>query len=166
MKSFQELNPESKVWVYQSDRFFLPSELDLINIETKQFLNTWQSHGATMDSSFKIFYNRFLVIALDETIAGASGCGIDKSVNFIKELGNKLQIDFFNRLNICYVSQKTNGSELFVEQIPFSKISEINFNGNEYIFNNAVTTLSELEKNWLQPISDSWLAKHITASLS
>ncbi len=38
----------------------------------------------------------------DETQAEASGCSIDGSVHFVKELGAEIGVDFFNRMRFSY----------------------------------------------------------------
>lgn len=166
MKSFQVLPESSKLWIYQSDRELVESEVALISDLTSSFLGTWQSHGAQMDSSFQILYNRFIVIALDETSAGASGCGIDKSVNFIKELGQKFNIDFFNRLMVLYVNDSSLINNSTIKQFHFSTLNELNFSGKEFIFNNQITTKKEFENDWIQPIQKSWVSKHLSKLVS
>ena len=169
MNTFKELPLHSKVWIYQSSRPFSVSEKALISYDANMFLNNWQSHGIQMNAGCEIFFNQFLVIALDESIAGASGCGIDKMVHFIKDLQQKLGVDFFNRLNICYthatVSNIYMDENIEVHQIDFAKINTLQHAITTKIFNNTIVTKQELETIWLQPIQESWVSKHIQQSI-
>ena len=49
-----------------------------------------------------VIFNRFLVVFVDEKIAQASGCSIDKSVHFVKQLEDEFHINFFDRTLIAY----------------------------------------------------------------
>jgi hypothetical protein len=102
MKKMSEMPEDARVWVYQSNRVLSNEEVAMIEKETSHFLANWSSHGAQMNASCEVAFNRVLVIAADESQAHASGCGIDKSVNFVKQLGSKLGVDFFNRTMVLY----------------------------------------------------------------
>ena len=164
MKSIEHLPNTSKIWIYQSSKSFSETDIKVIEDETTAFLIDWQSHGQKMDAAFQAFFNQFLIIALDETSANASGCGIDKQVNFVKKLQQTLGIDFFDRLNLCF---SNNGIKNIYTEIPklfFTHYSKINlFESNEYpyLFDNTITTKFELENDWIKPISKTWLAKHL-----
>jgi len=105
MKNIQELPDEARVWVYQSDRHLAEGEITDIRVGLSKFIEEWTSHGAQMDASFEIFHHRVLVIAADESRAAASGCGIDKSVNYVKSLGVHFGVDFFKRTLVLFLHQ-------------------------------------------------------------
>jgi hypothetical protein len=129
MKNFEDLAGHSKVWIYQSNKPFNDIDIAEISTATEVFINSWQSHGSEMNASFKVFYDRFLVVALDETSAGASGCGIDKLFHHIKKLESTLQINFFDRLIIYYVNQDVIGTNplkdiSLIQQTHFSSLKD------------------------------------------
>jgi hypothetical protein len=72
-------SPDSKVWIYQSNRVFTEAENKLILDKATSFISDWTAHGKLLKASINSYYNRFLVLMVDETQANASGCGIDKS---------------------------------------------------------------------------------------
>jgi hypothetical protein len=169
MKFFEDLAGHSKVWIYQSNKPFNDIDIAEISTSTEVFINSWQSHGSEMNASFKIFYNRFLVVALDETSAGASGCGIDKLFHHIKKLETKLQINFFDRLIIYYVNQdliETNqlNDLSAVQQTHFSNLKESNISPSSSIFDNTISVKNELNSNWLVKANKSWLATYLELS--
>jgi hypothetical protein len=97
---------------------------------------------------------------VDENQASVSGCSIDSSVHFVKEVGAELGIDFFNRLNVAYLQQgqvKLAHFQTLVEQIKSGTVnaSEIS------IFNNLVGTVAELKTKWLLPVGESWIGRSI-----
>ena len=70
----------------------------------------------------------------------ASGCSIDSSVRFIKELGKELQVDFFNRLSVLIEKE----GEL--KRIHFNQLDEYK---NWNIFDTTITRLDQMrERTW------------------
>ncbi|MGY0407803.1 MAG: ABC transporter ATPase, partial [Polaribacter sp.] len=104
--AYKNLPNNSRVWVYQSDREFNPTEIEFISEKAVAFINQWTRHGDDLKGSFTIKYNRFLVLAVDESFNPVSGCSIDSSVHFIRQLENELQLDLMNKMNITFKNKK------------------------------------------------------------
>ena len=81
--NFKNMPPHSRIWIYQSNKEFSPTEAEDIKKKSEDFVEQWTSHNQFMNACIEIFHNRFIVICVDEKTAPASGCGIDKSVKFI-----------------------------------------------------------------------------------
>jgi hypothetical protein len=75
---FNQLPPDSKIWIYQADRVFSDTEEKIIAERLKSFCSQWAAHGHPLQTSFKIEHNQFIVLSVDENTAGASGCSIDE----------------------------------------------------------------------------------------
>ena len=89
---FNTLPNDSRLWIYQSNREFTPIELEEIEILTKKFLNNWQAHNKELEVSYQIKYNRFLILAVNESFNSPGGCSIDSSISFVKDLSEKINI--------------------------------------------------------------------------
>ena len=61
------------------------------------FLTQWTAHGASLNAGVSIPYNRFIVIALDESQQEATGCSIDASVKIIQEIEAITELLFWTR---------------------------------------------------------------------
>ena len=162
---YKHLLPEtfadnSRVWIYQSNRLFTLSEALDIEEQINKFTAEWRSHGADVDAYGNLFFGQFVVLMADETRAGVSGCSTDSSVRFIKLLGEKLGVDFFNRTNLAFVVNDK------IQVLPMSQLSYAaqNFfiDSDTLYFNNLVHTKKELEEGWIVPIKNSWLASKIS----
>ena len=64
-------SPQSRVWVYQSDREFTPSEAEAIQQQLNVFTEQWKAHGHQLDAKAEVIYNFFIVFTVDE---GARKC--------------------------------------------------------------------------------------------
>ena len=94
---FEQMPDHSRVWVYQANRSFSETEAQAIQDYLVPALTQWAAHGAGLNASFEIRFQQVIVIAVDETVNAASGCSIDASTRWFKEMGASLGIDFFDR---------------------------------------------------------------------
>ncbi|HBK83263.1 MAG TPA: ABC transporter ATPase, partial [Flavobacterium sp.] len=81
---FKDLPPHSKVWIYQANRKLTDAEVDEISNATQLFIEQWAAHGTSLEASYLIKYNRFIILAVNQDIQKATGCSIDSSVQFIQ----------------------------------------------------------------------------------
>jgi hypothetical protein len=144
----------SRVWVYQSDKELSDSQVKQIQAELNDFTVRWTAHNNQLKAKSEIRYNRFLILIVDESHAGASGCSIDKSVHFIKQLETEHHINLLDRFNLAYRS----GSEvLSAQRNDFEGlIKSGNINTETIVFNNLVQNLKELQTKWEVPFKESW----------
>ncbi len=68
----------------------------------KNFTERWSAHGSRLEATHVLLHNSVLVLVANEQKAMASGCSIDDSVKEIKQLGNSLRVDFFNRHRVVF----------------------------------------------------------------
>ena len=151
---YKNLPNNSRVWIYQSDREFTTKEIAFIAAKAEDFINQWTRHGDDLKGSFTIKYNQFLVLAVDESFNNVSGCSIDSSVRFIKELENELKLDLMNKMNVTF---KDNDNINVVKLFDFQKFAkEQKVTADTIVFNNMVNTKADFETNWEIPAKESW----------
>src|SRR5579862_7340322 len=97
-----QFSEQSRVWVYQSDRELSDEQAKQVLHQLNLFAAEWTAHNHQLKAKAEVRYNRFLILIVDETQAGASGCSIDKSANFMKALEQELGINLFDRFNFAY----------------------------------------------------------------
>jgi len=145
---------QSRVWIYQSDRELYEDEVKQLHEILNKFAAEWTAHNHQLKAKAEIRYNRFLILIVDENQAGASGCSIDKSVNFIKRLEQEFGITLLDRFNLAYrEGEKVLSAprDEFEDLLRSGKI-----NSNTIVYNNLVQNLEQLETKWEVPFKDSW----------
>jgi hypothetical protein len=161
---FSDIDFQARVWVYQASRELTPQETGIITETLKASLDTWEAHGKPLTASGKIFEHRFIVIAVDERDELPSGCSIDKSVHWLQEIGQRMNIDFFDR-SLAYLDDNDH-----VQTIPVPKIKQAIINEtilpNTTIFDNQVGTKAQWMNRWKIPASNSWLNRYFTEQTS
>ncbi len=152
---FEKLNKSSKVWVFQSSSEIPESLLNKISNDSKDFLNQFTSHGNSLKSSFKLIYNHFLIIAVENIKNEISGCSIDSIIRFVKNLELKYNLSFFDRLIVKY--KKNNDNIKSTSLSGFKTICKTKMIDDDItVFNNLVKNIDELENIWETNIHNSW----------
>lgn len=151
---YKNLPNNSRVWIYQADREFTDTEIDLIALKAEDFINQWTRHGDDLKGSFTFKYNQFLVLAVDESFNNVSGCSIDSSVRFVQGLEKELQLDLMNKMNITF---KDNDTINLAKLSDFQRlVKEQKVTSETIVFNNMVNTKEDFENNWEVPAKESW----------
>ena len=147
-------SPQSRVWIYQSDRKFTSGEETEILNKLTAFTNQWKAHGNELLAKAEIRYGFFIILIVDESRAGVTGCSIDSSVRLMKEIEQEYHVDLFNRFNIAY---KVNGEVVVNNKEDFETLVNIKqVTPETTVFNNMVQNLTELETKWEVPFKNSW----------
>ncbi|NQX43637.1 hypothetical protein SAMN05421820_12211 [Pedobacter steynii] len=150
-------SPQSKVWVYQSNRPFTDNEVTSIQQKLNDFTAQWKAHGHQLNAKAEVLHHFFIVFTVDEASAGVTGCSIDSSVRIIKEIEQEYKVDLFDRFNMAY---KVDGKVIVTNKEDFETLVSIKKVGPEtVVFNNLVQTLDEFQNKWEVPFEQSWHSK-------
>ena len=151
---FENLPEESKIWIYQSNRKFSDDEFAEIEKDLQVFVENWAAHGTSLEASFQLKYNRFIILAVNQEVQTATGCSIDSSVAFIQSLEKKYDVDLLDKMNVTF---KLGEHVAHKPLIDFKKMAKDKaVTGNTVVFNNLVNNIAEYNESWEVPASDSW----------
>ncbi|PCH91624.1 MAG: ABC transporter ATPase [Bacteroidetes bacterium] len=159
MYSYRDLPETARIWIYQCNRELSAEEVKAINEKSEEFILDWSAHGAKLAAAIEIFYNLFVVVMVDEEKAEASGCSIDKSFQFIKELTDTHDLALLDRMNVAY--RDNNKIQIcrideFEGLLHRGEVSE-----DTIVFNNLVDTKKDFDSKWEVLLKDSWHRKLI-----
>ncbi|MBN7813242.1 hypothetical protein J0A68_19970 [Algoriphagus sp. H41] len=155
---FEKMPDHSRVWVYQADKKISESDAQLVRDRLASFCEGWNTHGNLMPTSFEIFEDQILVLAVDESHLGASGCSIDSSVRTLRELENVLGTNLTDQGKITL---KRSGGE--VKVIPAlgvkSRVASGEIDLETAVINPTVRVKADLKNLW-RPVRNSWLGRY------
>jgi hypothetical protein len=154
LETFSHLPPASRVWIYQADRPFTNTESAAISGGVAAFVSQWLAHKAKVIGDGALLYERFVVLAADEQKLQVSGCSIDSTVRFVKDLGAKYRVNFFDRFYTCYWhNDKVEGCDFdtFKKKFDNGEVGE-----ETLVFNNLISTIEGLQTQWQIPLGQSW----------
>ncbi|MCB9225093.1 MAG: hypothetical protein R2780_01455 [Crocinitomicaceae bacterium] len=149
------LPPYARVWVFQANRFLKPEEVTYVQDHMRDFIGQWASHGNELYGDFAVEYNLFLVVGADESKSPTSGCSIDSLNRKIREIGDVLGIDFFDRLKIAYEDAST---KIHIASMGEFKdlMAQDRITGQTTVYNNLVENVGELDEKWRTIVKHSW----------
>lgn len=152
-----DFSPESRVWIYQANRPLDVNELNRLEEKLQSFREEWISHGRPVKGWTGVFFNQFIVMISDDTQDKLCGSAVDNSIHFVKEMEQEFNVSFLDRMMLAFLVEDE------IKLFPVNKVHIVLEKGlinlDTLYFNNAVTTKSSLENNWIIQLKDSWLAK-------
>ena len=155
---FDEIDFDARLWIYQANRALTDHEVSLVSQTLEAALDGWEAHTQPLLASGKVYHNRFVIIAVDESNEMPSGCSIDKSVHWLQELGARLDVDFFDR-SVAYVDESGHVKTLPVGEVKHAIANEVIVSSTP-VFDNLMSTKAQWMKRWKVPASDSWLKRY------
>lgn len=136
----------ARVWVFTADKAIAENERAAALQPVSRFLEQWATHGKALTAT-AVWLNAWqLAIVLDETKTGASGCSIDALTRFMRELGEHLSVNWFDRMKILIHNDGTD------QLIAFSSLGEF---PNALVYDALVQHLGELRKGWPVKLGES-----------
>jgi hypothetical protein len=155
---FEQLSPSSRVWIYSSSRPFTEPEQALIRTALQTFCESWGTHGKGMYTSFEILHEQLLVLAVDESQLGASGCSIDASVRTLRQLEESLGLDLVDQGKITL--KTSEGALRVMSGLGLkSKVEAGEISPALEVLQPNLQTKSDLQALW-QPVLKSWLSRY------
>ena len=155
---FDELPQHARLWVYQANRSLTAQEQAEIKPLLERFATEWSSHGKGLQASASLLHDRFLVIGNNESEAAASGCSIDASVKFVRELEERFGVSFFDRTQLAFLENEE------IVTVPMSEIKSKVASGDikqdTLYFDTLINNYGELQQAWPKPAGSSWLSRY------
>ncbi len=151
---FENLPLESKIWIYQSNRKFTEEEFALIEKELKTFIDSWAAHGTGLEASYVLKYNRFIILAVNQEVQMATGCSIDKSVEFIQSIEKEYAVDLLDKMNVTFKLGEHIAHKTLIDFKKMAKDKAVT--EKTIVFNNLVNSIEEWNENWEVPAGESW----------
>ncbi|QOD62462.1 ABC transporter ATPase [Polaribacter haliotis] len=156
---FDSIPEDAKVWIYPSSRKFYANEIDEVTKKVKKFVETWKTENEDFKASYKILYNRFIVLSADDITTTLTNKDIDTSVTFIIELQEIYNVELLDKMNVCF---KQGEFVQYKELKDFKKLLKNKaVTAKTIVFDNLITTKQEFENHWEVAIEDSWYSRFL-----
>ncbi len=147
-----------KLWLYLAPRPFSEDEEVYIQQQSAFFLNSWNNHGNVLSGKIFIIEHQILALIADENVYPVSGCSIDKSVNFVKDLSSNLNIDMLDRSLIIF--KKDGENKITNLKEVKALISQNVISPETWVFNLQLTDADNIDKQLLVQAKETWLKRY------
>ena len=162
--NFDSISDRAKIWIYQADRFINMQEKAVIREHLDVFLSQWAAHSSALQAAGDVLYDYFLIICVDESFQMPGGCSIDSSVRFVQELGQRMNLDFFQRTNLAFDLE--TGIKLITMPGLKAAIESGEIKADSLFFDNNIQSKNQLADQWRIKAGESWLKRYFKATLS
>ncbi len=151
----ETLTDQARIWIYQADRILNDQEVSCISRKLEKRQEDWNTHGRPLYSEAWVEDQLFLILAIYESRQPASGCSIDSSIHFIRQIGARINVDFFDRMNFAY--QDKDGQVHLTTDKEISRLYDKGLITDDTLFYDTTVHSKEKWKNKkLLPLKDSW----------
>jgi hypothetical protein len=153
---FDSLPDASRVWVFGSDRPLTEAGSAALLTGVDEYLAEWKAHGAPLTVGRQLRDERFLVVAVDQSTAGASGCSIDGLFRVLQRLEAEVGASLVGGGRVFY--RDNHGA---VRSASREEIAQLAQSGsimkNSVVFDTSLTDLGAFRSGFEKPAQDSWI---------
>jgi len=153
--SMHDFSPTSKVWIYTAARPLTEAEASDLQAQLNTFVQQWTAHNAALKAYAEIYEHQLIILVVDETQAGASGCSIDKSVHFLEQQAQRLGVDLFDRMRFGWIDADGQVQFNSRDELTALKAQGV-LRPDTPMINSLANSLRDLRENWVAPLEKSW----------
>ena len=106
-----------------------------------------------------VLHDRFVVVGVDEVQAEASGCSVDKSVGFVKQLEHDLNLMLTDRMVVVYERDGEIAS-CRLQELP-DLLKDAVITPDTIVFDDLVGTVADLRARFRVPLKSSWMQRFL-----
>lgn len=161
LTDFSELPGSARLWCFGTDRPPGSRETARLLDEMRLFLRDWTAHRESLVAAYDWRCQRFLLVAVDESAAPASGCSIDALLRDLKGLEEELDLRLTDGSPVWFRDPEDEGRIRCVGRPEFRDLASRGRVGpRTTVFDLTVDRVAELRAgNWELPAASSWHAR-------
>jgi hypothetical protein len=154
---FDSLPDESRVWVFASDRPVERDAADRLIEAVDGFLEQWKAHGAPLRCGREWRDDRFLIVGVDTTVEGASGCSIDGLFRTLQRLETAIGARLVGGGRVFF--RDPSGHARAASREEFADLAEHGtVTAETPVFDTSLTSAGEWRASFERPAGESWTA--------
>lgn len=154
---FETLPDASRVWIFGSDRPLSEAGTTALLRGVDEHLAQWKAHGAPLTVGSQLRDARFLVVAVDQSTAGATGCSIDSLFRVLAGLEGEVGASLVGGGRVFY-----RGAEGVVQSATRDEVPGLAASGaigkDTVVFDTSLTDLGRFRTGFEQRAKESWIA--------
>ena len=158
---FEALPDSARVWVFGSDKPLSAEGTTALLDGVDRHLAEWKAHGAPLTVSRDWRDGRFLVVAVDQSTAGATGCSIDGLFRVLQQLEHTVGASLVGGGRVFY--RDDHGG---VQSAERSEVSTLSGSGvitkDTVVFDTSLTDLGTFRACFERRAKESWVKELLT----
>lgn len=156
--AFETLSPNARAWVFGASVALSESNRQQLLSAVDEHLSQWRAHGVPLVCSRDFRDDRFLVVAVDESATGASGCSIDGLFRTLQLLQSALGTTLVGGGPLFY--RDAAGKVVCVDRAGFSDaVATGAISAETSVFDLTVANVEDWVTRFEKPARESWHAR-------
>jgi hypothetical protein len=152
---FDTLPDDARVWVFGSDAPVAPERTAPLLDAVDGFLSQWNAHGNPLTSARAWADDHFLIIGVDQSTAGASGCSIDGLFRTLRALESEIGASLLGGGRVFY--RGADGRVRSVDRAAFTALgADGTVSASTPVLDPTVETKRDLRERFERPASAGW----------
>lgn len=147
--SFDSLPDSARVWIFGSDKKLSEDAAEALMRDVGDHLANWKAHGEPLTVGNQLLDDRFLVVAVDQSTTGASGCSIDGLFRVLQALQGKFGTNLIGGGRLFYRDRQGE-----VQCAPRSELDALRESGamtpDTVVFDTTITDLGTFRRKFEQ----------------
>ena len=158
--AFDTLPDASRVWIFGSNRPLSEEGTTTLLKGVDEHLADWKAHGEPLTVGSQFRDERFLVVAVDQSTAGASGCSIDGLFRVLQRLEPQIGASLVGGGRVFY---RDNHGE--VQSATRNDLASLAASGaitkDTVVFDTSLTDLGAFRAGFEKRAKESWVKELI-----
>jgi hypothetical protein len=156
----QVVNDSDTVWIYQASRRLNDAEQRELLASGREFCASWATHGKHLDAAVFLIDGLFVIVKVNSALLAASGCSIDKSLQWIRAMEQKFGTTLLDRMQVAWIDEAGNIERTSLNDAKAAFVSGALTTGCK-VFNHSLSNGADLKTKWLDPLPESWLMRFL-----
>ena len=153
---FENLPDASRVWIFGSDRPLTEDGTTSLLKGVEEHLTEWKAHGEPLTVGSQLRDKRFLVVAVDQSSAGATGCSIDGLFRVLQSLEPKVGANLVGGGRVFYRDGQAQVQSTTRERIP-ELVQSGTITKDTVVFDTSLTDLGAFRAGFEKRAKESWI---------
>jgi hypothetical protein len=162
---FENLPDASRVWIFGSDRPLSEEATTTLLKGIEAHLANWKAHGAPLTVGSQFRDKRFLVVGVDQSTAGATGCSIDGLFRVLQGLEQQLGATMVGGGRVFYRGEAGTVQSASRDEIP-ALVKSGAITKDTVVFDTSITDLGAFRAGFEKRAKESWIRELMPAEKS
>jgi hypothetical protein len=152
--SFDALPDDARLWCFGASRTADATETKQLLESMRGFVDEWTAHRRDLHAGFDWVHERFLLIGVDESRAGASGCSLDALTGHLRGIGTELDLDLLDSMPVWF--RDASGELRAVSRTEFGELAALGeVSASTPVFDLTLARLGDLRDGRLEAAAGS-----------
>ena len=154
-----DLPDTSRLWSFHTATPLTAEQEQHFRSRLESFLATWAAHRKEMHTAYELREGQLLLVAVDDSHVGPSGCSIDALVHELQAIEQEMGVELIDAPDVLY--RRNDGTLAAATRPGFRTLAESGeVNNSTVVFDRTAQRLGDLREGRFElPASQSWHAK-------